>query len=122
MLEFDVQSHDDEERAAARPVRTPFAHLALIGNALPRRCGLASFTSHVADALRQRFPALKVDHYAMDDGSGITYPPDVATIAANDKPAYLQAAPRSRPAAPKPSGPSTNVAVSEARPDRTYWS
>ena len=47
--------------------------IALIGNALPRRCGLATYTSHVFDALRDRFPELVIDHYAMND-PGQTYP------------------------------------------------
>ena len=72
MLEFDILSQVDGGRAAARRARTPFNHLALIGNALPRKCGLATYTSHVADALRQRYPTMKLDHYAMDDGSGVS--------------------------------------------------
>lgn len=70
----------------------PIRHLALIGNALPRRCGLATFTTHVAEALRNRYPALILDHYAMDDGSGITYPPDIRTIAATDAAAHRSTA------------------------------
>lgn len=67
-------------------------HIAVVGNALPRRCGLATFTSHVVDALRDRFPGLVVDHYAMDDRSGIEYPANVHTIAAGDPAAYRLAA------------------------------
>ncbi|MFD2499198.1 hypothetical protein ACFSTI_10645 [Rhizorhabdus histidinilytica] len=33
-----------------------------------------------------------VDHYAMDDGSGVAYPADVRTIAAGDPAAYRLAA------------------------------
>src|SRR5688572_28704933 len=92
MLEFDILANDDEERISARPTPAPFRHLALIGNALPRRCGLATFTSHVAEALRQRYPSMKLDHYAMDDGSGIAYPDDIATIDASSPAAYRAAA------------------------------
>ncbi|MES2496243.1 MAG: glycosyltransferase family 4 protein [Pseudomonadota bacterium] len=67
-------------------------HIAIVGNALPRRCGLATFTSHVVDALGERFPDLTVDHYAMDDGSGIAYPESVRTIAADDPADYRLAA------------------------------
>jgi glycosyltransferase involved in cell wall biosynthesis len=63
-------------------------HIAVVGNALPRRCGLATFTSHVVDALRERFPQLIVDHYAMDDGSGVAYPDDIRTIVADDLASY----------------------------------
>ncbi|WP_347271593.1 glycosyltransferase family 4 protein [Rhizorhabdus histidinilytica] len=75
-----------------RPPASRIRHIAVVGNALPRRCGLATFTSHVVDALRARFPALMVDHYAMDDGSGVAYPADVRTIAAGDPAAYRLAA------------------------------
>jgi glycosyltransferase involved in cell wall biosynthesis len=92
MLEFEVHPEAEDERVTARQVRAPFTHLALIGNALPRQCGLATYTSHVADALRQRYPTMAVDHYAMDDGSGIAYPAHVRTIRADDPTAYREAA------------------------------
>lgn len=34
---------------------------------LPRRCGLATYTSHVLEALRDCFPTLVVNHYAIND-------------------------------------------------------
>lgn len=77
-----------EEVWAAPHIR----HIAMIGNALPRKCGLATFTSHVVDALADRFPDLVVDHYAMDDGSGILYPDAVRTIHSDDLAAYEEAA------------------------------
>ena len=58
--------------------RAPLSRIALIGNALPRQCGLATYTSHVLDALRERYPALGVDFYAMNDpGAVYAYPPVV---------------------------------------------
>ncbi len=66
--------------------------IALIGNALPRRCGLATYTSHVADALADRFPCVTVDHWAMDDGTGVAYPAGIRTIAVDDPAAYRAAA------------------------------
>ena len=45
-------------------------HLAMIGNFLPRQCGLATFTTDVYQAMRDRFPDLRVDVYAMDDHPG----------------------------------------------------
>jgi glycosyltransferase involved in cell wall biosynthesis len=71
-------------------------HIALIGNFLPRKCGLATFTTHVHAALTQRFPDLTVDVYAMDDHPGrYDYPAAVtAAIDQHDRAAYLDAARR----------------------------
>jgi len=76
-----------------RTLDTSLSHIAVLGNALPRRCGLATYTSHSVAALRETFPEMQVDHYAMDDGQGVTYGPDVAmTIPADDVSAYIRAA------------------------------
>ena len=70
-----------------------FSHVAVLGNALPRRCGLATYTSHSIQALGAAFPSLKIDHYAMDDGHGVAYGPDVAlTVPADERSAYVAAA------------------------------
>ena len=66
-------------------------HIALLGNALPRRCGLATFTSDTASAVRAAFPEMKLDHYAMDDASGVEYPRDIRTIAMDNRAAYAKA-------------------------------
>ncbi|WP_413060956.1 glycosyltransferase [Sphingomonas carotinifaciens] len=70
--------------------------LALIGNFLPRQCGLATFTTDVYKAMRDRFPDIAVDVYAMDDHPGrYAYPPEVTgTIPQNDRVAYLDTARR----------------------------
>jgi glycosyltransferase involved in cell wall biosynthesis len=69
-------------------------HLALIGNFLPRKCGIATYTTDTFNALKQRFPDLQVDVYAMDDHPGrYAYPPEVTrAIPQNERPAYLDAA------------------------------
>ncbi|WP_404336402.1 glycosyltransferase [Sphingomonas sp. MMS12-HWE2-04] len=69
-------------------------HLALIGNFLPRKCGLATFTTDTYNALVQRYPDLQVDVYAMDDHPGLyDYPPEVTrAIPEQDRAAYLDAA------------------------------
>ena len=92
MFEPDVIAAPEERKETARPAAAPFRHLAIIGNALPRRCGLATYTSHVAEALAQRYPAMRVDHYAMDDETGIEYPPSIRPIIADDPSAYRDAA------------------------------
>ncbi|HEX7822040.1 MAG TPA: glycosyltransferase family 4 protein [Sphingobium sp.] len=68
-------------------------HIALIGNSMPRRCGIATFTTHCHDALIAAFPAMRIDSYAMDDGAdGIVYPPAIHAIARDDRAAYAEAA------------------------------
>jgi len=91
---FDIDSilNDDSERSGGNARSAPVRHLALVGNALPRKCGIATFTSHVNDALSQRYPAMRLDHYAMDDGSGVEYPAGIVRIAADDDVSYREAA------------------------------
>jgi glycosyltransferase involved in cell wall biosynthesis len=69
-------------------------HIALIGNFLPRKCGLATYTTDTYTALKQRFPDLRVDVYAMDDHPGrYDYPEAVtASIPQQDRGAYLETA------------------------------
>jgi glycosyltransferase involved in cell wall biosynthesis len=73
---------------------TPIDHLALIGNFLPRKCGLATYTTDTFTALKGRFPDLKIDVYAMDDHPGrYEYPPEVtASIPDQDRLAYIDTA------------------------------
>lgn len=73
---------------------TAIDHLALIGNFLPRKCGLATFTTDTFTALKGRFPDLKIDVYAMDDHPGLyEYPPEVTlSIPEQDRRAYTDAA------------------------------
>jgi glycosyltransferase involved in cell wall biosynthesis len=69
-------------------------HLALIGNFLPRKCGLATYTTDTYHALKQRYPELRVDVYAMDDHPGrYDYPAAVtAAIPQNERAAYVETA------------------------------
>lgn len=67
-------------------------HVAVVGNALPRRCGLATYTTDSVAALRSTFAALRVDHYAIDDGHGDAYGDDVqGLIAESDVASYVRA-------------------------------
>jgi len=70
------------------------SHIALIGNFLPRQCGIATYTTDTWKALTDRFSGLQVDVYAMNDRpQGYDYPPQVTgTIAQDDRAAYLAAA------------------------------
>lgn len=69
-------------------------HLAMIGNFLPRQCGLATFTTDVYTAMRRRFPDVRLDVYAMDDHPGrYDYPAAVVgAIPQHDLAAYVQTA------------------------------
>ncbi len=69
-------------------------HIALIGNFLPRKCGIATYTTDTYNALKTRFPDMTVDVWAMDDHPGrYAYPPEVTgAIAQNDRSAYLETA------------------------------
>lgn len=71
-------------------------HIALIGNFLPRKCGIATYTTDTYAALKQRFPDLRVDVYAMDDHPGRYDYPDAVTssIPQHERPAYIEAARR----------------------------
>ncbi|MEO5867198.1 MAG: glycosyltransferase family 4 protein [Sphingomonas sp.] len=75
-------------------IMKPINHIALVGNFLPRKCGLATYTTDTFTALRARFPDLQVDVYAMDDHPGrYAYPPEVTrSISEQDRLAYLDAA------------------------------
>ena len=75
-------------------VVTPIDHIALIGNFLPRKCGLATYTTDTFTALKGRYADLKIDVYAMDDQPGLyEYPPEVTrSIPDQDRMAYFDAA------------------------------
>lgn len=79
---------------AGETTATRAKSIALLGNFLPRKCGIATFTSDCHAALRRKFPDIDVRVYAMDDGIGsITYPDEVVrTIAQEDRTAYLETA------------------------------
>ena len=68
--------------------------IALVGNFLPRKCGIATYTTDTYNALTARYPDLKVDVWAMDDRpEGYDYPPAVTgSVAQNERAAYLAAA------------------------------
>jgi len=74
--------------------RSSIGHVALLGNFLPRKCGLATYTTDTYHALAARFPDMRVDVYAMDDYPGrYAYPPEVTrAIPQRERIAYLDAA------------------------------
>ncbi len=74
--------------------RSRIRHIALIGNHLPRRCGIATYTTDVAQALARRYPDIAVDIWAMNDaGKSYAYPDHVVgTIDEGEPRSYLDAA------------------------------
>lgn len=68
--------------------------IALVGNFLPRKCGIATFTKDCHSALRESYLDIDVRVYAMNDQlGGIDYPPEVVrTIEEDDVGSYLEAA------------------------------
>ena len=71
-----------------------FQRVALIGNHLPRMCGIATFTTDLADALSAQLPQVDCLVLAMNDaGKHYTYPRRVRfEIAESDTNAYRRAA------------------------------
>lgn len=79
----------------ASDVPAGIARLALIGNFLPRKCGIATYTTDTYLALTRRYPDLQVDVWAMNDRpSGYyAYPPEVTgTIQQQELASYITAA------------------------------
>ncbi len=79
---------DGVERSPAKSIR-----VALIGTYLPRKCGIATFTSDIAEKLREFRPEVGVDIYALDDGaSNLVYEGVDEVIQGTSAAAYAQAA------------------------------
>lgn len=81
-------------RTLVDPVTGGVRRVAFIGNSLPRRCGIATFTAHIEEAVTRARPAIDATIIAMNDhGGSYDYPATVGfTIADQDADAYLRAA------------------------------
>jgi glycosyltransferase involved in cell wall biosynthesis len=73
---------------------TPLRRIAVIGNSLPRRCGIATFTTDLQQAILSSRPNLETCIVAMTDhGQAYDYPPAVAFQIQDDNiEEYLRAA------------------------------
>ncbi|MBK1827993.1 glycosyltransferase family 4 protein [Haloferula rosea] len=69
-------------------------HIAFIGNYIPRRCGIATFTTDICEAIATEFPATDCLAGAVNDiPEGYAYPPRVLfEIAKDDPESYVRAA------------------------------
>src|SRR6185503_10407003 len=65
-----------------------------LGDYLPRKCGIATFTTDLRGAIATRFPAMQCPVVPVNDiEDGYDYPPEVRfEIAEQDLPSYLRAA------------------------------
>lgn len=79
--------HPTEQRSALRTI-------AMLGNHLPRQCGIATFTSDLTGAIQEEFPGLDSFVLAMNEpGSHHVYPERVRfEIAESDPSSYRRAA------------------------------
>ncbi len=77
------EQSDTRRSTLARGAAAP-AHIAMIGNFPPRRCGIATFTEDNYLALRAVAPDMRIDVYAMDDGQVGDYPGAVTQLIAQD--------------------------------------
>jgi len=79
-----------ENGRAQRSIRT----IAMLGNHLPRQCGIATFTTDLSDAIEREMPELDCFVLAMNDvGAKHAYPPRVRfEIPEGDVAAYRRAA------------------------------
>jgi glycosyltransferase involved in cell wall biosynthesis len=76
------------------PAKTMIRKIAMLGNHLPRQCGIATFTTDLSDALAGEFCELDCFVLAMNDvGKRYAYPPRVRfEIAESDIASYRRAA------------------------------
>lgn len=80
-------------RGTSAKAETRRLTLALIGTYVPRKCGIATFTSDVAEQLAAYHGEITSTVYALDKAdSGLVYPAGVERIEQDDNASYLEAA------------------------------
>jgi glycosyltransferase involved in cell wall biosynthesis len=72
----------------------PLRKIAFVGDYVPRKCGIATFTADLRNAISSQYPALQCPVVAVSDqAEGYDYPPEVRfEIPERDLPAYRRAA------------------------------
>jgi len=80
--------------ALPRAENGPIRKIAVLGNHAPRQCGIATFTTHLSEAISSEFAGLDCFVLAMNDaGKSHAYPERVRfEIAENDLKSYRRAA------------------------------
>ena len=56
---FALPDHCDDLPSPAPPSPRRVKKIALIGNSLPRRCGIATYTTDILQAITDRFPDVR---------------------------------------------------------------
>jgi glycosyltransferase involved in cell wall biosynthesis len=87
-------NNTDLRHDGSAPIGGKVRRITLIGNFLPRRCGMATFTTDVYLAFTRRFPHIAMDIWAMNDaGNRYDYPAEVSgSIDADEIESYRVAA------------------------------
>lgn len=96
MFEEAIGAFAEISEARALETGKPLKKIALIGNCPPRRCGIATFTFDLYEALRVADPRLECEMVAMsDDGRAYDYPESVVcSVRQNELVDYVDAARR----------------------------
>src|ERR1044072_8841116 len=93
ILKTEVIQHDNQD---FRPMErsTHIRKVVFLGDYLPRKCGIATFTTDLRCAVAAAFPAIQCPVVPVNDlEEGYDYPPEVRfEIAEQDLPSYLRAA------------------------------
>ena len=88
-----VLDYSDEPFVVAIPTSRHVRKIALIGNSLPRRCGIATYSTDILQAITDRFPDVIVDLWAMNDSQDYDYSAAVTgTIEQDNTESYRIAA------------------------------
>ena len=76
------------------PEEVTMQRIAVIGNYVPRQCGIATFTTDLCESLAAQFPAINCFTAAVNDrDEGYAYPPRVRVeIRERDPASYRRAA------------------------------
>ena len=88
-----MQARPDAAIRLSPLVEPETLRLALIGGYAPRRCGIATFTTDIAESLQAFRPGLGLDVYVIDDpAQSMQYAKASGVICANDPASYRAAA------------------------------
>jgi glycosyltransferase involved in cell wall biosynthesis len=72
---------------------SPPLRVALVGNSLPRLCGISTFTCHLRDAILHANPNAQIDIFALDEDQEHSYGPEVCYVLnAQDRTQYRDCA------------------------------